>query len=57
MFCGTLGFRGTPDEEYGARVYFSTHTEIHFDEDKSNYSFIRFKRKCFLDSTNAFTLR
>jgi len=31
MFCGTLGLRGTPDEEYWARVYFSTHPEIHFD--------------------------
>ena len=40
MFCGTLGYHGNPDEEYWARLYFSTHTEIHFDEHKSNYSFI-----------------
>ena len=42
MFCGTLGFRGTPVEEYWARLYFSTHTEIHFDEHKSNYTLFRF---------------
>jgi len=47
MFCGTLGYHGTPVEEYWARLYFSTHTEIHFDEHKSNYTFIRFTQKCF----------
>jgi len=47
MFCGTLGFHGIRDEEYWARLSF-THTEIHFDEHKSNYSFIRFKQKWFL---------
>ena len=47
MLCGTLELRWTPDEEYWARLYFSTHTEIHFDEHKSNYSFIRFKQKWF----------
>jgi len=45
IFCGTLGFHGTPVEEYWARLYFSTHTEIHFDEHKSNYIFIRFIQK------------
>jgi len=54
MFCGTLGFHGTPVEEYWARLYFSTHTEIHFDEYKPNYIFIRFIQKCFLDPTMGF---
>jgi len=47
MFCGTLEFRGNHVEEYSARLYFSTHTEIHFDEHKSYYTFIRFTQKCF----------
>jgi len=54
MFCGTLGFRGTHVEEYWARLYFNTHTEIHFDEHKSNYTFIRFTQKYFLDPTKRF---
>jgi len=36
MFCETIGFSRTPDEEYWARFYFSTHTEVHFHENKSN---------------------
>ena len=28
--------------------------EIQFDEHKSNYTFIRFKQKCFLDPTMRF---
>ena len=35
-----------PDEEW-AGLYFSTYAEIHFDEHKSNYTFIRFTQKCF----------
>jgi len=27
------------------------YTEIYFDEHKSNYTFIRFTQKCFLDTT------
>jgi len=54
MFCGTLGFRGAPVEEYWARWNFSTHTEIHFDEHKSNCIFIRFTQKCFLNQTKCF---
>ena len=54
MFCGTLRCHGTPVEEYCARLYFSTHTEIHFDEHKSIYTFIRFTQKCFLDPTMRF---
>jgi len=54
MFCGTLRFRGIPVEEYRARLYFSTHTEIHFDEHKSNYTFSRFTQKWFLDPTIRF---
>jgi len=50
MFCRTLGFHGTPVIEYWARLCFSTHTEIHFDEHKSNYTFVRFTHKCFLDT-------
>ena len=34
--------------------YFYTHTEIHSDEHKSNYTFIRFTQKCFLDATKLF---
>jgi len=56
MFCGTLGFRGNHVEEYWARLYFSTHTEIHFDEHKSNYTFIRFTQKCFLRPNKAHVL-
>jgi len=44
-------FHGTPVEEYWARLYFSTHAEIYFDEHKSNYTFIIFAQKCFLDPT------
>ena len=54
MFCGTLGFHGTPVERYWAKLYFSTHTEIHFDKHKSIYTFIRFTQKCFLDPTVRF---
>ena len=54
MFCGTLGYRETPVEEYWARLYFSTRTEIYFDEHKFNYTFIRFTHKCFLDPTMRF---
>jgi len=54
MFFGTLGYHGTPVEEYWARWYFSTHTEIYCDEHKSNYAFIRFTQKCFLDPTMRF---
>jgi len=50
----TLGFHGTPVEEYGARFYLFTHMEIHFDEHKSNLTFIRFTEKCFLDPTMRF---
>ena len=49
MFCRTLGYHGTPVEEYWARLYFSTHMEIRFDQHRSNYTFIRFTQKCFLD--------
>jgi len=31
--------------------YNSPHMEIYFDEHKSNYTFIRFTQKCFLDPT------
>jgi len=48
MFCGT------PDEQYWARIYLSTPTEIYFDERKSNYTFIRYTQKCFLDPTMRF---
>ena len=48
MFCGT------PDEQYWARIYFSTHTEIYFDERKSNYTFIRYTQECVLDPTMRF---
>jgi len=34
--------------------YISTHTEIHCDEHKSNYTFITFTQKCFLDPTKRF---
>jgi len=54
MFCGTLGFHGTPVEEYWARLYLSTHTEIYFQEHKPNYTFIRFTQKRFLDPTMRF---
>jgi len=36
MFYETLGFHGNLVEEYWARLYFSTHTEIHFKEQKFN---------------------
>jgi len=54
MFCGTLGFHGTPVEEYWAKLYFSTHTEIHFDEHKSIYTFIMIYTEMFLDPTMRF---
>jgi len=54
MFCGTLEFRGDPVEEYWARLYFSTHAEIHFDEQKSNYTFFGFAQKCFLNPKKRF---
>jgi len=57
MFCGTLGFHETPVEEHWARLYLSTHTEIHFNAHKSNYTFIRFTQKCFLDPTMHFPRR
>ena len=50
MFCGTLGFIRARVEEYWARLYFSTHMEIHFDEHKSNHTF----HKCFLDPAKRF---
>jgi len=43
-----------PCWEYWAGLYFYTHTEIHFDEHKSNYTFIIFTQKCFLDPTKRF---
>jgi len=57
LFCGPLGFRGTHVGECWARLYFSTHMEIHFDEHKSNYTFIGFTRKCFLNPTMRFYSR
>jgi len=56
MFCGTLGTTETllKHTEQGARLYLSTHMEIHFDEHKSNYTFFRFSQKCFLDPTMRF---
>jgi len=54
MFCGTLGFRRIYVGEYWVRLYFYTHTEIHFDEHKSKYTFIRFTQKCFSDPTKLF---
>jgi len=47
MFCGTLGLRGIPVEEYWARLYLSSHADIYFDEHKSNFKFIRFAQNCF----------
>jgi len=47
-------FYGTPDEEYWTRIYLSAHTQIYYDERKSNYKFIRFTQKCFLDPTMRF---
>jgi len=55
MFCGTLGFHGTPVEVYWARWCLSTHTEIYFDEHKSNYTFIRITRNVFWTQQCAFT--
>jgi len=45
---------GAPVEEYLAKLHFSKHTDIHFDEHKSNYTFIRFTQRCCLDPTVRF---
>jgi len=57
MFSGTLGFHGIPVEEHWDWLYLSTHTEIYFDEHRSNYTFIRFTQKCFYTQQSAFTRR
>jgi len=54
MFLRNTRVPGAPVEEYCAKLYFSTHTDIHFDEHKSNYTFIRFTQKYFLDPTMRF---
>ena len=55
MFCRTLGYHGTPVEEYWARLYFSTHMEIHCDEcNPTTHLLGRFTQKCYLDPTKRF---
>jgi len=47
MFCGTLAFHGTPVEEYGARLYLSTHTEIYFEEHNPTTHLLALHRNVF----------